>query len=204
MPDETTTETTQEQVQDTATATTTPVESAAQTKPQGKSYSEPEYKGLQAVIAKRDALIKELTEKNIQLEAEKAELESNHGKVSNEKANVDARYTETKAEADSLKKENAKLQKELDYQKIIMKDFSDIAEAAHLLPITETEEEFREKAKELRVTVNQLVKSNVKQVLGGASPPLEPGDTGNTLGVDELDEAYKNLVEEVKIIDMRV
>jgi len=193
MSDETTTETTVETGEETTSATPS-VESATQAKPQGKTYSEAEYKGLQAVLAKKDVTIKELTEKLINAEAAKAELESNHGKVSNEKATVDTKLTETKKEASTLKEELAKLQKKLSHQEIIMKDFSDLSPVAHLIPESESEEEFREKAKEFRQTLNGYVNSSVKQVLGGSSPPVQPENDGATLGVDELDKAYRDVV----------
>lgn len=178
----------------TSTADTTQPKPEGNTMPAPVTYTEAQYKGLQAVIAKRDADIKQLTEKLTQLEADKAELESNHGKVANEKGTLTSELSEQKEKASTLEKENAKLQKQLAYRDIIMKDFSDIAPAAHLLGDTDTEEEFREKAKELRSALNQISEGRVKDVLSGSSPPVEPTDDGATLGVDELDKAYRDVV----------
>jgi chromosome segregation ATPase len=199
MAPETTPETTQPETVTSQADNVTTTEDAAQPKTEGNAsapvtYTEAQYKGLQAVIAKKDADIKQLTEKNIQLEAQVAELESNHGKVANEKSTLDSKLTETKQEASTLKEENAKLLKKLSHQDIIMKEFPDLASAASFIPETETEDEFREKAKEFRTALKQIVDTGVKDVLSGSSPPVEPSDDGATLGVDELDKAYRDVV----------
>ena len=178
-----------------AKPTTPPSGETQQPKPEGKTYSEAEYKGLQAVIAKRDADIKQLTEKLIKSEAEKAELESNHGKVANEKGTLTSELAETKKLASSLEKEKAELQKKLTYRDIIMKDYPDLTAMSSLIPETETEEEFREKANEFRKALGQIVDTSVKDVLSGSSPPTGSNDdSGTQIGVDEVEKAYRDVV----------
>lgn len=161
---------------------------------QGKVYTEAQYKGLQAVIAKRDGTIANQANRISELEAKLAEAEANHGSAVSEKTTVGAQLKESQTKAAELEKEVANLQKKVKYQDIVMKEFPDLSQAASFIPDTDNEDDFREKAKELRGALNQIVKSNVQDVLGGASLPLEAGDGGTSASIDELDKAYRDVV----------
>lgn len=163
-------------------------------KPSAKTYSEAEYKGLQTVIAKRDATIKDKDTLIAELTAKLAEAEANHGSAVSEKTSLTQKLTESTDKVTNLEKTVADLEKKLNYQNIVMKDFPDLAPAIDFLPRMDSEEEFREKAKELRATLKQYVGNEVKQVISGASPPLSGDGEGSTLGGDELDKLYREAV----------
>lgn len=168
---------------------------------QPRTYSEAEYKGLQTVIAKRDMTIASLTNEKQEWNSEKQELinklaeaEANHGSAITEKSSLDAKLTEAEKEAADYKKQVADLQKKNEFQEIVMKDFPDLANVAHLIRHGETEEEFRTNAKELREDLSKYIDKGVKNILSGASIPTDGGD-GSTLGVDDVDKWYDESIK---------
>lgn len=187
-----------EGTQGTVDTATTPPASEPQPKNDGdksgpKTYTEAEYKGLQAVIAKRDGTIATQANKISELEAQLAEERANHGSAVTEKASLDSKLTEKETLVASLEKEVTTLQKKAARQEIIMKEFPDLAQAASYLPDVEADDEFREKAKELRTILKTHADTIVKDILGGASPSIKSDDTPN-FGVDEEDRAYNEAV----------
>lgn len=157
-----------------------------------KTYSEAEYKGLQAVIAKRDATIQNLTTELAEVQSKLTEALANQATTVNEKTSLDAKFTESQTKLAAIETENANLQKTLNEQKIIMQEFPDLAPAYSFIPKTSTEDEFREKAKEFRTTLKQLVTNGVQNVLAGSSlnANLTTSETA-PLGGDEEDKAYR-------------
>ena len=177
------------------TPATDPSGDETQPKPKGETtYTEAQYKGLQAVIAKRDATIAKLTNQISELEAELAEERANHGKAVSEKTNLSSKFTETEEKKAALEKEVADLQKKVSYQTIIMTEFPDLAPMSKLIPPSETEDGFRDNAKELRKAMKQYADTTVTNVLSGSSISVDQnGNDGTTLGnVDELDKLYKD------------
>ena len=177
-------------------------DTASETQPKPKSekpaqvtYTEAEYKGLQAVIAKRDETIKRLTEEKAEVLKEKTELENNHGKVASEKSTLDSELKQFKEKASTLEKERAELQKKLSYQEIVMKEFPDLSTAASLIPSAETEEAFRENAKQLQQVLKEYSNNKVKDVLSGSSPPVTQSDAETVYGEDDLDRAWRDVSE---------
>lgn len=198
-PDDTTDNNNGESTENENNSSTTPPVDETQSKPKGdsteKTYTEAQYKGLQAVIAKRDADITNLKNRNVELEAKVAELESNHGKTVSEKTILDGKFQEAQDKVTSLEGKVAELEKQIKYKDIVMKEFPDLASAASFIPETDSDEEFREKAKELQAVLNQHVQSGVKNVLSGSSLPIEPGDENTTIGIDPVDKAYAEVVK---------
>lgn len=177
---------------------TPPPTGETQSEPKGdqssaKTYTEAQYKGLQAVIAKKDALIAKQTTEIADLQTKLVEAEANHGSALSEKEKLSGKLTESTGEVDTLNKKVAELQRKLNHQDIIMKDFPDLAPAAYLLADTESEEEYRESAKALRATLKQYQGTAVKNAISGSSPPIEDDGGGSSLNVDELDKAYKEV-----------
>ncbi len=159
-----------------------------------KTYTEAEYKGLQAVIAKRDQTITKLTTERDEALAKLAEAEANHGSAISEKTNLSQELTEKTGKVEELENQVAKLTKKIEFKDILLNEFSDLGPAAKFVPEVETEEEFRERAKEVQATVNQLAKRRVAETLSGSSPPIEEANERTTPGVDPLDEAYDKVM----------
>jgi chromosome segregation ATPase len=176
---------------DTQTTTST-----ATTKTDGSpitvTYTEAQYKGLQAVIAKRDGTIGTLTAQIVELEGKLAEAQSQHGAAVTEKTTVATQLTDAQSKVTQLQAEVTALQKKLSYQGIILKEFPDLASAASFIPETATEEEYRQKATEFRGTLKQYVDSRVKNVLDGSSPPIDQQNT--TINASDDDKAYRDVV----------
>lgn len=164
-------------------------------KPSAKTYSEAEYRGLQSVIAKRDLLIKDKDDKIAELSAKLAESEANHGSAVTEKTSLTQKLTESTDEVENLKKQVAGLEKNLNFQKIVMQDFSELAPVIDLIPTAETEEEFRAKAKEVQSTLSKYIGNGVKQVLSGSSPALSTNEDSSDLSGEEEDRLYRNAVK---------
>lgn len=157
-----------------------------------KTYSEIEYKGLQAVIAKRDTTILNLTTELADTKAKLTEALENQATTVNEKTSLDAKFTDTQTKLTAIESEKNALQKIVSEQKIIMQEFPDLAPAYSFIPKAETEEEFREKAKELRSTLKQLVNNGVQTILTGSSPSTNmTGSELTPLGGDDEDKAYR-------------
>jgi len=160
-------------------------------KPSPKTFTEAQYKGLQAVIAKRDVTIAKLTNEKAELETQKAEAEANHGSAVTEKTNLSSKLTESTKEVANFKKQVAALNKKVKFQGIIMKDFPELAPVSTLIPEVETEEEFRAKAKEVQAALSNYVDKGVQDILKGGSPPLGSTNEDNTpLGENALDKAW--------------
>lgn len=160
--------------------------------PKPRTYTELEYRGLQAVIAKRDNEVKSLKDTILSLETKLGEANSTVTTTTNDKTTLGTQLNVAEQKVANLEKELAAAKKTLSFRDIIMKDFSDIASAASFIPETETEEEFRQKATEFRATLTNLVGGQVKNVLGGSSVPVSNPDT--TLGGDDEDKAYREVV----------
>lgn len=155
-------------------------------------YTEAQYKGLQAVIAKRDGLIAELKKENLELEAKLAEAQANHGSAVSEKTSLATKLEESTKSTATLTEEVAALKKKLRYQEIVMKEFPDLSSTASFIPDAPTEDEFRTKAVEFRSALTQYVNNGVKNVLGGSSHPISSTTGIPTLGADEEDKAYRD------------
>ncbi|MGC9423773.1 hypothetical protein, partial [Vibrio sp.] len=153
--------------------------------------TEAEYKGLQAVIAKRDQTIASLTNKNQDLETEIADLKSKHGTAISEKTDLSEKITNVTEEKTNLENQVAKLEKKLKHQDIVMKDFPELAPVMSFIPETETEEEFRAKAKELQSSLNKYVGDGMQNVLSGSSPAVSGNEENSTLSGDEADKWYR-------------
>jgi chromosome segregation ATPase len=199
-PEDTTGNTEGESTENENNSSTTPPEGENQTEPKGskpsaKTYSEAEYKGLQAVIAKRDELIKNKDDKIAELIAKLAEAEANHGSAVSEKSTLTQKLTDATSQVETLQKQLADKEKNLKFQKIVMTDFTELAPVIDLIPDAENEEEFRAKAKEVQTTLSRYIGNGVKQVLSGSSPALSGDDEGSTLGADEEDRLYRNAVK---------
>lgn len=164
--------------------------------PSGKTYTEAEYKGLQAVIAKRDQTIADLTNKNQELENEIADLRSKHGTVVSEKTDLSEKITSVTEEKSNLENQIAVLEKKLANREIIMKDFPELAPFMSLFPeVVEDEEELRSKAKEIKSALGKYVGDGVKNALSGASPVVSGNEEDSTLSVDEAEKWYQRSVQ---------
>lgn len=184
-------------VQDPKEPSTEPTKepkSEPQPKPEGKTektYTEAEYKGLQAVISKRDQTIAKLTNERDDALARLAEAEANHGSAVTEKTNLSEKLTAKEQEAADLQNEVAKLAKQIERRDIIMKEFPDLSPFTEFIPAAEDADEYREKAKEFKAALGQATQKGVQQTLSGSSPPIEPVEERTTPGVDPVDEAYR-------------
>lgn len=182
---------------DNSSSTETTTEDSTQPKPDGnnepsgKTFTEAEYKGLQAVIAKRDQTIANLTNEKQELINKLAEAEANHGTAVTEKSTLSEKLTNVTEEKTNLENTVAKLEKKLKHQDIVMKDFPELAPVVSFIPETDTEEEFRAKAKELQGSLNKYIGDGMKNVLSGSSPAVSGNEEDSTLSGDEADKWYR-------------
>lgn len=156
------------------------------------TYTEGQYKGLQAVIARRDADI--VGFKNTIIDLETKLLEAQHGTVTvtGEKTTLETQLTAANTKVTDLEGQVAALTKRLKYNDIIMKEFPDLAQAASFIPETPTDDEFRTKATEFRQALTGFANLKVQNVLAGSSIPVNQANT--TTGEDDEDKAYRDVV----------
>jgi hypothetical protein len=153
---------------------------------------ETRYKSLQRVQEQKrqklDQQIADLTTKHEQALLETQEkkqaaeiLEKQQAQFLKEKGELEGKLQVAQAEQESLNKKVL-------FQKIILEDFSDLADMSdYIIPVATTEEEVRSKATALREKMGKRVQASVKEVMTGASSTVQ--GTGNTIPTSSEEEA---------------
>jgi len=172
---------------------------AAATSSQVSVDWEARYKSLQSVQEKKrlslEQQISDLSTKHEQalLEAQEKKqaaetLEKQQAQFLKEKADLEEKLKVSLSEQDQLNKK-------VSFQKIILEDFSDLADMSeYIIPVSTSEEEVRSKATALREKMGKRVKMSVTEVLKGSSTAV--GGTGNTTPTQSEEDAIWKRIDD--------
>lgn len=151
---------------------------------------EESYKGLQKVVAKKDAEIVKVTSRLDTLTQQFEEVKNTSQLSSQDKTKIEKELGEIKKEAASLKSERDELGTKLSRSEVIMKDFSDLSPLAEYIPEGKTEEEFRENAKKFQTDLTGFTKTAVETTIEGATVLQPVGEEDADLSANKEDELW--------------
>jgi len=168
---------------------TVPAKEPTPTPPQqsSKSSSDEEitperYKGLQKVVAKRDAELLDQKAKLDKLAEDLEELRSQTSSSEATKTKLAKDLADAQASLSIAQAEQARATKRLAQQSIVLKQFPELAPLAEFIPAAESDEDFVKNANALKASLEAYVSQGVKIKLSGAVPPLT--QKGNEMAPD--------------------
>lgn len=149
---------------------------------------ESKYKGLQAVVEKKERERANAEADKLRISTELEDLKIKTQALQIEFDKLQGLYS---AEAENSKTANTNLsqkQLEIGRLKLIVDDFPDLSsfEKSGVLPVANTVDELREKLTNFRIALKGAVGSNVKDLLAGSSPPSNDGQSPNDLTEDQI------------------
>lgn len=177
-----------------APATTEPTQPSAKETDDGTKdgyVSDSQYKGLQQVVGKKDAQLKEQQDKLDQFTEDLEALKAQAGSDTTEIDKLEKAKTDLEEQVTSNESSNKALQQKLDQQKVILDEFNDIAPLASYIPQAENIDDFRKNAEAFRAAIDAFVDTGVKKKLTGASPPAPHGT--EEVPTDEEDRLWKEV-----------
>ncbi len=130
---------------------------------------EESYKGLQKVVAKKDAEIVKATERLDTLTAQFETLKNTSTLTAADKAKIEKELGEITTAKDGLETDRDDLKKKLSQSEIIMKEFSALSPLVDYIPAADDDDEFRENAKKFQESLGSYTKEAVGEVLEGAT-----------------------------------
>jgi hypothetical protein len=158
---------------------TVPAKEPTPTPPQqsSKSSSDEEitperYKGLQKVVAKRDAELLDQKAKLDKLAEDLEELRSQTSSSEAAKTKLAKDLADAQASLSTAQAEQGRATKRLAQQTIVLKQFPELAPLAEFIPAAESDEDFVKNANALKASLEAYVSQGVKTKLSGAVPPL--------------------------------
>jgi len=144
-------------------------------KPSNDEEITPErYKGLQKVVAKRDAEIDALKLKLEELSTTQEEVRLKGATTEAEKAKLAKDLEDARKLLETATAEQQRATKKLAQQTIVLKQFPDLAPLAEFIPPADDDETFVKNAKSLTESLDAYIEARVKSKLSGAVPPVQP------------------------------
>ena len=160
---------------------------------------EERYKGLQrATEKKRLQLEGDLEKANQNLAATTQMLEEAKGDGSVlDKQRKDAEDAKAKLddEVAKLQREHDELQKQVNQQDIVMREFPQLAPVAKYIPVADDDDDFRKGAEDFSKAIESMVGKSVEKKLDGSSPTFEEGADEELESSDELDQAWADVYQ---------
>jgi DNA repair exonuclease SbcCD ATPase subunit len=134
------------------------------------------YQGLQKVVSKKDTTITKLSSQIEDLSTQLEALKNESGTTAKAKADAENALQAARTSLEEITSERDTLQSQLDRQKLINDEFSELGPMAKYVPEGETLEEFQANAKAFLEDLNSRTSTQVQQTLAGSSPDTPAGE----------------------------
>jgi chromosome segregation ATPase len=131
---------------------------------------EARYKGLQKVASKKDATIADMQGKLDKLTSDLEEMRASSSGTQAQRDDLARSKDDLQKQLTTLQAERDRMATSLARQAIIIDEFPTLVKLSKFIPESQTDDEFRGKAKELQEELQAAVNAAVKQTMTGASP----------------------------------
>ena len=165
---------------------------SSQTPPAGY-VKEDAYKGLQAVVSKKDKEIADLKTQVTTLTSSLEEYKAKETALTGTQKDINDKLSKSDADLKSAQDQVTKLTSKTNLLEIALKEYPDLGSVLDFIPPADTPEQFRINATNLRNAMSQYSHNVAKKNISGATPP---GGDGNLTppGEDEGEKLYKETI----------